>query len=77
MISPQISKVEPTTLVAKITRKILTAPNNYIKFKHIFENNQGDINPYGIYTEDKITKEELFYILLKIKPILQNKSIQK
>jgi len=36
-------------------------------FKHIFENNQGDFYPYDIYTEYKITKEELLDISPKIK----------
>jgi len=49
---------------------------DYITFKHLFENNQGDFNPHDIFTEYKITKEELLDILLKIKPTLKNKSIK-
>lgn len=49
---------------------------DYITFKHLFENNQGNFNPYDIYTEYKIKKEELLDILLKIKLTLKNKIIK-
>ena len=60
--------------------QLFTNQNNfkidYITFKHIFENNQGHFEPPSIYNDFEISKEELLYVIMKIKPSLQNNSIK-